>query len=95
MPKKPLPKAEEKPARVLPAEGTEDGALLARAYAAFDRGDFREARALTDTLSKVTDVSVRRSAAELAARLGVDPIAVAVWSVCFGFFVLTAFRYLS
>jgi hypothetical protein len=95
MPKKPPRKAEEKPARVLPSQGTEDGALLARAYAAFDRGDFREARSLASTLAKVTDVDVRRSAIELGARLGVDPIAVSVWAVCFGFFVITAVRYLS
>jgi dihydrodipicolinate synthase/N-acetylneuraminate lyase len=81
--------------RTLPSANTEDGRALARAYDAFDRGDFREARALAKTLTKVIDVDVRRSAESLVEKLGIDPIAVAVWAVCFGFFVWTAVRYLS
>lgn len=93
MKKEPEAKAPEP--RVLPSQDTDDGKALARAYAAFDRGDFGEARALAKGLTKVIDVEVRRAAEALLGRLGVDPLAVAVWATCFAFFVWTAVRYLS
>jgi len=78
----------------LPAEGTEDGERLRRAQAAFDRGDFRRVRELTDQLAAAADREVAQQAANLARAVHVDPVAVAVLSVCLIGFCAVAYHYL-
>lgn len=72
---------------------TEDTERLSAAQAAFERGDFAEVRSLTKELAASLDGDTRVRARALLARVSVDPLAVGVWVVALGFFLLVVFRY--
>lgn len=70
-------------------------APLEEAEAAFQKGDFAEVRRLTGSLATDLDHETRKRAKALAARVAVDPIAVAVWVVSALFLGAVAVRYLG
>lgn len=70
-------------------------AALEEADRAFARGDFAAVRAIAAGLSKSLDADVRKNARSLLAKVSVDPIAIGVWVVSLGFFLLVVFRYLG
>ncbi len=73
----------------------DEAALLAEAEAAFVRGDFATVQARTARLSSSLDAELRKKAMALRARVSFDPLALGVWLVSLGFFVLVCLRYLG
>ena len=79
----------------MPSDAAAAADPLAEAEAAFEKGDFAEVRRLTAALSADADHETRKKARALAARVAVDPIAIAVWVVSALFLAGVAFRYLG
>jgi hypothetical protein len=77
----------------LPGAGTEDGARLERAHAAFEAGDYHEVRALTQALFESRDGDVARAARELHARTSIDPVQVGVIAACLVLFAVIVYVY--
>jgi len=71
---------EQAPAR--PGAGTADGELLADAEAAFERGDYVLVRKRTRELVNASDPEVKAAAADLAARIAIDPVQVGIVVAC-------------
>src|SRR5262245_7557131 len=74
-------KAEAEPAPI-PGAGTADGERLREALRAYEVGNFVLVRARTKALANADDPAVRDAAAELAARIGIDPVQIAVIIGC-------------
>ena len=72
-----------------------DDEALKQAEKAFDRGDFRAVREITERLSKSLDADLRKKALALRARVSVDPVAVVVWVLALVFLLGVAMRYLG
>ena len=66
----------------LPGAGTPDGEALRGAWADFDVGDYRAARAAATRLASAGDTAVADSARDLLRRTGVDPVQIAFLVVC-------------
>ena len=66
----------------IPGRGTPDGDTLREALKAFDAGDYAAVREITGRLTKAEDAAVRDAAADLAARVAVDPIQIVVLAAC-------------
>lgn len=81
----------DEPPKPLPGGGTPDGEKLREAFRAFEVGDFARVRARTRELEKAADPAVREAAAELAARVAVDPIAVVLMLACAAVLVSVAY----
>ncbi|MCZ7687293.1 MAG: hypothetical protein M5U28_54570 [Sandaracinaceae bacterium] len=75
----------------LPGAGTAAGDKLREAVRAFEAGDYARVRARTSELASAADPKVRDAAAELAARVAVDPVQVVVILACAA--VLAAIAY--
>lgn len=70
-------------------------AALQEADRAFARGDFAAVRSIAGGLSRSLDADARKKARSLLAKVSVDPIAIGVWVVSLGFFLLVVFRYVG
>lgn len=68
-------------------------AALQAAQAAFERGDFREVRRLTEPLAEAPDTDIARAALELRRRTGIDPVQIGVLLFCLGLFAWVAWKY--
>jgi hypothetical protein len=66
----------------LPGAGTPDGDKLRKAVRAFEVGDYALVRTLTDELGRCDEPAIRKSAAALRDRIGIDPIQIAVIAAC-------------
>ncbi|MGE0788786.1 MAG: hypothetical protein AB7S26_24145 [Sandaracinaceae bacterium] len=87
--------ASEEPQKPLPGLGTPEGDRLRQAHVAFDAGDYREVRALCKALeSSAKDAAVREAAAELRARVEIDPIQVVVLACCAAVVVGILFKWI-
>jgi Tfp pilus assembly protein FimV len=67
--------------------------LLARAQAAFERGDHRAVRQLCRRLEQASDPAVRTGAADLRRRLTVDPAQIVVLVSCLALFLVIVYVY--
>lgn len=85
--------ADEVDAKPLPGEGTDEGALLRSAQAAFDRGDYAEVREVTARLVEVPNDAVAAHARDLRHRTQIDPIQVVVILACLALFSTIAYIY--
>lgn len=83
-------KAEDAP-KPIPGAGTPDGDKLREALRAFEVGDYARVRARARDLEGASDPAVREAAAELAARISVDPVQIVVIGACAA--VLAAIAY--
>ncbi len=66
----------------IPGAGTAEGDKLREALRAFEVGDHARVRARARELESASDPAVREAAAELAARISIDPVAVIVMLAC-------------
>lgn len=74
---------------------TDDAGLVGAADAAFERGDFAEVRAAAARLRASSDPALRQAGEALAAKVGIDPAAIAVWFASAAFFVAVCVHYLG
>lgn len=81
-PKKKKKRVEDAKPAPLPGAGTPDGDKLREAFRAFDAGDYRHVRACLRELERAEDPAVRDAAAELLARISIDPVQVGVVLAC-------------
>jgi len=84
---------DEKKPKPLPGAGTEEGDQLRAAHRAFELGDYRRVRALSDALLEARDGEVAANARELRARTGIDPVQVGVVLACLVLLSLIAYVY--
>ena len=79
----------------LPGEGTPEGERLREAMRAFERGDYAAVRSITESLVSAdgADPEVIGAAAELRARLDVDPMQLVVLGGCLIFFAWIVYTY--
>jgi hypothetical protein len=68
--------------RPIPGAGTAEGDKLREALRAFEVGDHVRVRARARDLESASDPAVREAAAELRARISIDPAAVIVMLAC-------------
>ncbi len=69
-------------AATLPGAGTSAGEKLREAHRAFEVGDSARVRARTRELETAADPAVREAAADLAARIAIDPVQIVVVLAC-------------
>ena len=67
---------------------------LSEAQRAFDVGDYRRVRELTDSLRTDSDADVRAAAQALRRRVSVDPFQVGLLLACLVFFVYISWHYI-
>lgn len=75
----------------LPGAGTPEGETLRKAMRALDAGDYALLRTLLGELDRADDPAIRDAAADLRARIAIDPVQVVVIIACA--LVLTAIAY--
>ncbi len=77
----------------LPGAGTPEGESLAKALAAFERGDYVEVRQLTEKLVEAPDAEVAGFARDLLTRTQIDPVQVGVVLACLALFAYIVYTY--
>lgn len=80
--KKKKKRGEKEEAKPLPGAGTPDGDKLRAAFRAFDVGDYARVRALLPELERAEDPAIRDTAADLRARISIDPVQIVVVVAC-------------
>ncbi len=68
---------------------------LAEAWKAYERGDFRRARAIARASAGAADPSAADTAEDLLRRTGLDPAQFLVLTTCALFFAWAVWRYAS
>jgi hypothetical protein len=76
----------------LPTGPEKERVLLAQRC--FEAGDYAQMRTIADELSKSENDDVRKAAAALRSRIGVDRVQAMILGACALFFVIVALRYL-
>ena len=71
----------------------DDTGPLGEARAAFDAGDFKRVRELTEKLADSSDAETARAALELRRKVAVDPAQIAVLVLCLAFFGWICWKY--
>jgi len=75
------PEAKEAP-KPIPGAGTAEGDKLREALRALEVGDHARVRSRARELESASDPAVREAAAELLARISIDPVAIIVMLAC-------------
>ena len=75
------PEAKEAP-KPIPGAGTAEGDKLREALRALEVGDHVRLRSRARELESASDPAVREAAAELLARISIDPVAIIVMLAC-------------
>jgi len=83
----------DEPQAPLPGAGTPEGESLAKALAAFERGDYVEVRQLTEKLVEAPDAEVAGFARDLLSRTQIDPVQVGVVLACLALFAYIVYTY--